>query len=98
MNSPAPRIEETKDGCRLYAVGQKGDVPMLTPRKQPLVLPSKKLAEALTREITGQKSYSPRNQPLTAIAYAAIDVVQNHRQLACGEVNMLAADHASHGR
>lgn len=80
MNKAVLTIQEAPDGMwSLCAAGQKADVPLYTPRKQPFALPSRALAEALAKEWRGRKAFSARLMPLTAIAFAAIDVVQSHR-------------------
>ncbi len=53
--------------------------PMLTPKKQPVVLPTRALAEAMAREWEDGKKYTPQAKPLTALAYTAIDMVAKER-------------------
>lgn len=52
--------------------------PLLTPRKRPFSVPSQALMEAIAQEWQATCRFSTRVMPLTAMAYAAIDVVPEH--------------------
>lgn len=53
----------------------RGGAPLLTPRKNPVVLPARALAEALLDELKTGKRFDPQSMPVCAFANAAIDVM-----------------------
>ncbi len=61
--------------------------PLLTPKKQPLSLSTRALAESIAMEWENPK-YTPKTHPLSSIAFTAIDVV--HPERAAMEAAMLA--------
>ncbi len=69
------RLVQSSQGIAL----EKQDALLLTPKKNTLLLPNIRIAEAVARELSDGNPYTPRNKPLTAIAYTAIDVVANER-------------------
>lgn len=69
-------LEKTKGGWYLNLDGRQ----LATPLRKPLLLPSETLAEAVADEWRGGKKFSTNNMPLTAMAFSAIDVVQDHQE------------------
>lgn len=65
-------IVKQQEGFSLHRSGK----PQHTPMRQPLLLPTKQLAEAVALEWTEGKKFSPKNMPLSSLAFTALDVVQ----------------------
>jgi len=54
--------------------------PLLTPAKNPLVLHTQALADAIAGEWKASPKYSPSKMPLTALAYTAIDRIAGEEE------------------
>lgn len=54
---------------------------LLTPKKNPLAVPSKALADAIILEWKAQGKYVPGKMPLTSLAYTAIDQIAQQKPL-----------------
>jgi len=61
--------------------------PIKTPARNPMTLPTAKLAEAIAEEWRAQSdALDPLTMPLTRLAYAAIDVAPMHRKRLADEI------------
>lgn len=62
-----------------------------TPNKQPLRVPTRKLAEALAQEWARQQAnIEPETMPLTRLVNTAIDGVASHLQAVCDDIQAFA--------
>jgi len=73
-----------------FAVGVGGK-PLFTPEKNPLHVPAKALAEAISAEWQANGKYNAGKMPLTALAYTAIDRIGSQKD-AIVEVLMVYID------
>ena len=70
-------VNETGEGCRLLLDGR----PVQTPARQPLLLPSRVLAEAVAEEWRVQgEEIEPASMPLTRLVNTVLDGVRATRQ------------------
>lgn len=65
----------------MTAVATINGKPLLTPKKQPVAVPTQALANAIAAEWQAGKKYSPAHMPLTSITYTAIDQVAPQQAL-----------------
>lgn len=69
-------LTQTAQGYGFTRTGK----PLHTPKKNPVLVPSRALAEAVAREWQEDRGFSPKNMPFTAMAFAAIDVIPEHAE------------------
>lgn len=79
MKMPAPMIFTAAPQLSGFAVIVKGK-PMLTPGKNPLIVPTHALAEALATEWQVHQKFMAGQMKLTALAYTAIDRVAGQEE------------------
>lgn len=60
-------------------IARKDNMPLATPAKKPLAVPTQALADAIAEEWKARKAFNAAAMPLTSLAYTAIDRIEEER-------------------